>query len=64
MAWQKQVDRIFACLLVLPFCWSRGKRYIRKLLLVVDGDFTWGGKCIIQCTDDTLWNGAPEICML
>lgn len=57
MAWQKQADRIFVCL----FCLFAG---VRKLLLVVDGDFIWGGEYTVQCTDGALWNCAPVICMI
>ena len=28
------------------------------------GDLTWGGEHTIQCTDDVLWNCAPETCVI
>lgn len=30
----------------------------------INGDLTWGGEHTIQCTDDVLWNCAPETCTL
>ena len=30
----------------------------------MDGDLTWGGEHTIQCTDDVLWNCAPETCVI
>ena len=33
-------------------------------LVVLDGDMTWGGEHIVQCTDDVLWNSAPETCTI
>ena len=36
--------------------------------IMMEGDLTWGGEqCTvftIQCTDDVLWNFAPEICII
>ena len=31
---------------------------------VMDGDVTWGGEHTVQCTDDVLWNCAPETCII
>ena len=28
--------------------------------MVMDGDCTWGGEHTTQCTDDVLWDCAPE----
>ena len=28
--------------------------------MVMEGDLTWGGEHTVQCTDDVLWNRAPE----
>ena len=30
----------------------------------MDRDLTWDGKHTIQCTDDVLWNYAPETCII
>ena len=30
----------------------------------MDGDLTWGGEHTVQCTDDVLWNCAPETCLI
>ena len=32
--------------------------------MVTEGDLTWGGEQAIQCTDDVLWNCAPETCII
>ena len=29
-----------------------------------DGNLTWGGEYTIQCTDNVLWNCAPETCII
>ena len=29
-----------------------------------DRDLTWGDEHTIQCTDDVLWNCAPETCII
>ena len=31
---------------------------------MMDRELTWGGEPTIQCTDDVLWNCAPETCMI
>ena len=31
--------------------------------MVMEGDLTSGAGHTIQCTDDVLWNCAPEICI-
>ena len=28
------------------------------------GDLPWGGEHTVQCTDDVLWNCAPETCIM
>ena len=30
----------------------------------MEGDLTWDGEHTIQCTDDVLWNCAPETCII
>ena len=30
----------------------------------MDGDLTWAGEHIMQCTDDVLWNSAPKTCII
>ena len=30
----------------------------------MDGDLTWGGEHTVECTDDMLWNSAPETCKI
>ena len=32
--------------------------------MVMGGDLTWPGEHPTQCTDDVLWNCAPEVCIL
>ena len=32
--------------------------------MVMDRDLFWGGEHTMQCTDDVLWNCAPETCKL
>ena len=32
--------------------------------MVMDRDLTWSGEHTIQCTDDVLWNCAPETCII
>ena len=31
---------------------------------VLVGDLTWGGEHTVQCTEDILWNCAPETCII
>ena len=32
--------------------------------MVIERDLTWGSEHTIQCTDDVLWNCAPETCII
>ena len=32
--------------------------------MLMGGDWTWGGEHTVQCTDDVLWNCAPETCII
>ena len=32
--------------------------------MAMEGDLTWGSEHTMQCTDDVLWNCAPETCII
>ena len=38
------------------------KRIVSRMAM--EGDLTWGSEHTMQCTDDVLWNCAPETCII